>query len=106
MRHSRKFFYLFDARFPLVSHLDQRRRASTLVYARVASQVSFGNSNNTIILSRHADIRPLQVNYRMGRRMAARMQSTLFGNSGREYKRVQVLHSHPKKSELDIYLAT
>ncbi|KAF2447578.1 putative serine/threonine protein kinase [Karstenula rhodostoma CBS 690.94] len=34
------------------------------------------------------------------------MQSTLIGNSGREYKRVQVLHSHPKKSELDIYLAT
>ncbi|KAF1967045.1 calcium/calmodulin dependent protein kinase-like protein [Bimuria novae-zelandiae CBS 107.79] len=33
-------------------------------------------------------------------------QSTLIGNSRREYKRVQVLHSHPKKSELNISLAT
>ncbi|TID18376.1 putative serine/threonine protein kinase [Venturia nashicola] len=33
------------------------------------------------------------------------MQSTLIGNSGREYKRIQVLYSHPKKPNLDIYLA-
>ncbi|KAF1913102.1 calcium/calmodulin dependent protein kinase-like protein [Ampelomyces quisqualis] len=34
------------------------------------------------------------------------MQSTLIGNSGREYKRVQVLHSHPQRPELDIHLST
>ena len=106
MRHFRTFFDLFEVRLPLSSHLDQRRRASTLVYARIASQVSFANSNNTVILRRYADIWPLRVSCRAGRRITARMQSTLIGNSGREYKRVQVLHSHPKKSELDIHLAT
>jgi len=43
MQYFRAFFDLFNARLPLVSHLDQRRCASTLVYARVASQVSFAN---------------------------------------------------------------
>ena len=34
-----------------------------------------------------------------------RMSSTLVGRSGRVYVRDRVLQSHPRKSELDVYLA-
>ena len=34
-----------------------------------------------------------------------RMSSTLVGRSGRVYVRDKVLQAHPKKSELNVYLA-
>ncbi|KAE9968992.1 hypothetical protein EG328_007146 [Venturia inaequalis] len=65
----------------------------------LASQLSFGRPAP-------ANTRwPLRVSNWAGRRQAARMQSTLVGNSGREYKRSQVLHPHPKTPSLDIHLA-
>lgn len=106
MRHFRTYFDLSAARLPLAVHLDQRRRVSTLVCARVASQLSFARPASNLIQRRCADTRPLRVSSWADWRLAARMQSTLIGNSGREYKRVQVLYPHPKTSNLDIYLAT
>jgi hypothetical protein len=106
MPHFRPFYGLSAARLPLELHLDQRRRASTLLCARVASQLLFARPANTLIHRRCADTRPLRVSCLARRRLVARMQSTLIGNSGREYKRVQVLYPHPKISSLDIYLAT
>ncbi|OAL57054.1 putative serine/threonine protein kinase [Pyrenochaeta sp. DS3sAY3a] len=67
--------------------------------ACVTLKVSFAKWANTVIS------RQLQVSSWAGQLQVARMQSTL-GNSGREYKKIQVLHPHPKTSELDIYLAT